>query len=295
MIAVIFNPTARGEKATAFRSRLGSLPGEVRLLPTRGPGDAVVLAAEAAEAGIATVVAAGGDGTVNEVVNGLAQAGRFPVVPRLGVIPLGTVNVFAKELRLPADLGRAWECIRAGRTARIDLAWARHAEGRRWFVQMAGAGLDSHAISRVDWGLKKKVGPLAYVWAGLRTLCGPLGVIRVGGGPEPLSGQLALVGNGRYYGGRFPMFPDADLADGRLDLALFERANVLTMTRAAVALATGRLLHLSGIRHQSAPSFRFEADVPTPFQVEGDNIGRLPVEFGLQPLALDVLVPAPAA
>jgi YegS/Rv2252/BmrU family lipid kinase len=289
--AVIFNPTARGEKATAFQSRLSSLAGPLRLLPTRGPGDASTLAAEAAAEGIDTIVAAGGDGTVNEVANGLAAADRFPIRPRLGVIPLGTVNVFAKELRLPADLGAAWECIRAGRVRRIDLASATHAGGKRWFVQMAGAGLDAEAIARVDWGLKKKIGPLAYVWAGFQALRGPLATIRVTGGPEPLDGQLALVGNGRFYGGRYPMFPNADLGDGLLDLALFGRANLLTVARAAVALATGRLLHLSGIRHQQAPSFRFETDGTTPFEVEGDNVGGLPVEFRIQPRALDVIVP----
>ena len=290
MIAVIFNPTARGEKATAFKSRLSSLAGPIRLLPTRGPGDAIVLAAEAAAEGIETIVAAGGDGTVNEVANGLAAAGRFPIAPRLGVIPLGTVNVFAKELGLPSELGAAWECIQAGRVMRIDLASARHAGGLRWFVQMAGAGLDSQAIARVDWSLKKKIGPLAYVWAGFGALAGPLPRIRVTGGDAPVSGQLALLGNGRYYGGRYPVFPAARLSDGRLDLALLEHANVLSLARAAVAVASGRLLHLSGTRHQSAATFRFETDGTAPFQVEGDNIGHLPAEFGIQPSALDVIV-----
>ncbi len=291
MIAVIFNPTARGDKAIVFKSRLSALAGPIRLLPTRGPGDAGILAAQAAAEGIGTVVAAGGDGTVNEVANGLASAGRFPIGPRLGVIPLGTVNVFAKELGLPSDLGAAWECIRAGRTTRIDLAVAQHSGGSRWFVQMAGAGLDSQAIARVDWALKKRVGPLAYVWAGFRALHGPLPRIDVTGGPGPVSGELALLGNGRFYGGRFPVFPAACLSDGKLDLALLEHANVLSLARAAVAVAAGRLLHLSGIRHQCAANFRFEAAGRAPFQVEGDNVGHLPVEFRVQPGAIDVLVP----
>jgi diacylglycerol kinase family enzyme len=102
---------------------------------------------------------------------------------------------------------------------------------------------------------------------------------------------LALLGNGRYYGGRFPVFPAADLADGKLDLALLERANVLSLSRAAVAIASGRLLRLSGVLHQSAASFRFETSGKAPFQVEGDNIGHLPAEFVVQPRAIDVIVP----
>ncbi len=292
MIAVIFNPTARGDKAVGFRRQLAALSGPIQLRPTRGPGDASILAAAAAAEGIGTIVAAGGDGTVNEVVNGLAAAGSFPIGPRLGVLPLGTVNVFAKELGLPSDLATGWEIIRAGRGECIDLAWADHGGGRRWFVQLAGAGLDSQAIAQVDWGLKKRVGPLAYVWAGFRALRSPLPVIRVTGGPEPVSGQLVLLGNGRFYGGRFPVFRGASLSDGRLDLAVLARANLLSLTRAAVAMAAGRLGRFSGIVHQQAPSFSLSAEAPVSFQVEGDNIGFLPASFHIRPRAIQVIVDA---
>jgi len=101
---IIFNPTARGDKAQALVPLLDSVASEVELRPTRGPGDAGTLAREAVESGFKTIVAAGGDGTVNEVLNGIAQAESGLLKARLAVLPLGTVNVFAKELGIPSNL-----------------------------------------------------------------------------------------------------------------------------------------------------------------------------------------------
>src|ERR1041384_2180562 len=110
---VIFNPTARGDKARGFQSHLADISREAALKPTTCPGDARRLGAEAVRDGFATVVAAGGDGTVNEVLNGIGDADGFAST-RLGLLPLGTVNVFAKELKLPQDFAGAWQAIRRG-------------------------------------------------------------------------------------------------------------------------------------------------------------------------------------
>ncbi len=291
MIAVIFNPSARGDKAKGLRAQLDRLGHGVELLPTSGPGDATRLALGAGLRGIETVVAAGGDGTVNEVVNGLACV-PFGCRPKLGVLPLGTINVFAKEIGLASGVAENWATVQAGRVRTIDLAVATHSGGDRWFIQMAGAGLDAAAIARVQWKLKKWIGPGAYLWAGLGALAGPLPDIHVTGGPADLKGQLALVGNGRFYGGRFPVFPHAHLDDGQLDLAFLARANLLTLARAAVAVNAGRLLQMSGVVHQQAPEFQFHCHRTAPFQVEGDNIGVLPARFSIQRNALRVLIPA---
>ncbi len=290
MIAVIFNPTARGDRARAFREQVTRLSSSARLFPTRAAGDATRLAQEAALTGARIVVAAGGDGTVNEVVNGLVLVPRGQR-PALGVLPLGTVNVFAKEIGLSGRLDVDWTTLEAGWSRTIDLAVARHAGGTRWFIQMAGAGLDSAAIARVQWQLKKLLGPLAYLWAGLEALAGPLPLIRVQGGPTELSGQLALIGNGRFYGGRLSVFPEARLDDGRLDLALLRHANILSLARAGLALRSGRLLRMSGVSHQQAPEFHFAGPAPAVFQVEGDNVGPLPVCFGVEPKALQIVIP----
>lgn len=156
---VIFNPVARGDKARQFQHYLAGLSHQCALKPTTAPGAGRALAAEAVREGFDTIIAAGGDGTVNEVLNGLGDVPDAFARVRLGVLPLGTVNVFAKELGLPVDFLNAWRVICAGRERRIDLPTAEHTlDGktvRRHFAQLAGAGLDSRAIELVNWEHKK--------------------------------------------------------------------------------------------------------------------------------------------
>src|SRR6185436_8409821 len=146
---VIFNPAARGDKARKLRSHLDDVAKQATLKPTQCPGDARRLGVEAVREGFETIVAAGGDGTLNEMLNGIADADGFARA-RLGVLPLGTVNVFAKELKLPQDFAGAWAAIQQGREMLIDAPWAHYVlEGRsqrRYFAQLAGAGLDSRAV-----------------------------------------------------------------------------------------------------------------------------------------------------
>ncbi len=291
--AVIFNPTARGEKARALRERLAALGSDVRLLPTEGPGHATLLAADAVRAGCDLVVAAGGDGTVNEVVNGMASDPALLAACRLAVLPLGTVNVFAKELGVPEGLDAAWTVALGGGERVTDLAHADLEGGRRWFVQLAGAGLDSQAIGRVRWAWKRRWGPLAYIWAGWTALHGHLPRVTVTGGGVSASGQMMLVGNGRFYGGRFTVFPAATVDDGLLDVALMDRVNVLTVIRGGVALVRGRFQDARGVRHWQAGGLDVSSDGPLALQVEGDNVGLLPARIGVVPGVLRVRVPRP--
>src|SRR5580658_8599780 len=123
-LCVIFNPMARGEKATRFRRWLSNIGQDCAFKPTPKAGAARGLAVEAVNDGFDTIVAAGGDGTVNEVLNGIVDAPDGLKRARLAVLPLGTVNVFARELKIPARLGAAWNIIRQGREMLIDLPHA---------------------------------------------------------------------------------------------------------------------------------------------------------------------------
>ena len=160
---VIFNPTARGEKAQRFRRHLDAIGAQCTLKLTTAAGDARRLAAEAVAEGFEVIVAAGGDGTLNEVLNGLGDAPDGFERARLGVLPLGTVNVFARELAIPTRLELAWQAIGQGREMRIDLPRVEYqVQGkpqRRYFAQLAGAGLDARAIELVQWELKKRDWP----------------------------------------------------------------------------------------------------------------------------------------
>ena len=174
-ICVIFNPAARGNKARHFRRQLNAIGSQCALKATTAPGDARQLAAEAVGEGFDLIVAAGGDGTVNEVLNGLGNAPDGFARARLGVLPLGTINVFARELKIPLRIERAWDVLQRGREVLIDLPRVEFSTNgtrqKQYFAQLAGAGMDARAIELVDWGHKKKIGPLAYLIAGLKA-CG---------------------------------------------------------------------------------------------------------------------------
>lgn len=295
MIGVIFNPTARGDRASHFREHLAELGSDVRLVPTRAAGDARTLAAELVASGCDTLVAAGGDGTVNEVLNGLCDVPGGLERTRLAVIPLGTVNVFAKEMGIPLEIRGAWEVIRRGRELCIDLPCAQFlGEGgvqeTRYFVLMAGAGLDSRAIGLVDWGWKRRVGPLAYVWAGIRAMKPPHPKLTVSVGGQTHRVELAEVGNGRFYGGRFPMFPGARLDDGVLDGTLFPKVDWACAVRVFIRLITHRLPGSRDALLLQGPEIVLESGSALALQLDGDLVGRLPATLTVRSRALRVVV-----
>jgi YegS/Rv2252/BmrU family lipid kinase len=292
---VIFNPTARGEKAKHFRRHLDELGTHCTLKLTAAAGDARRLAAEAVGEGFEVVVAAGGDGTLNEVLNGLGDAPEGFERTRLGVLPLGTVNVFARELLIPTKLERAWDIICRERETRIDLPCVEYrvngAPQRRYFAQLAGAGLDARAIELVKWQVKKVVGPLAYVLAGLHAILGPPAKITVASTGQTATGGLVLVGNGRLYGGQFTLFPKADLRDGLLDVCVLPQVNWLTLARCSPQLLLRGTLPASVTHLFQAESLTLTGASPTPLEVDGELIGQLPATFSLQRSRLRVIVP----
>jgi len=292
---LIFNPVAKGEKAERFRRQLELFGSSCVLKKTAAPGDARRWATEAVCEGHELVVAAGGDGTLNEVLNGIGDApGGFDRA-RLGLLPLGTVNVFARELGLPLTVERAWEIIRRGREARVDLPHvefsARGVKQRRYFAQLAGAGLDARAIELVSWSLKKRIGPLAYVWAGLKALTESLPEIRVSNEIDSAVGQLILIGNGRLYGGNFRLQPQAELRDGRLDVSIFPRVGWLTLARCGLPLVFRGKVPARIVKRFQGESFTLTSDPPAPFELDGELAGHLPATFRVQRDRLKVLVP----
>ena len=291
---VIFNPVAKGNKARHFRAHLDEIARHATLKQTRCAGDAKALAAEAVREGIETIVAAGGDGTLNEVLNGIGEADGFERC-RLGVLPLGTVNVFARELKIPLKLEPAWQIIRNGNERRIDLPFAEHGTTprteRRWFAQLAGAGLDARAIELVDWQLKKKIGPLAYVWAGLKALMEEKPRLTATWAEGRLEGQLVLIGNGRLYGGDFATFQAAQLDDGKLDVCVFERVNFGTLLRCAGPLLLANRLPESVVRRVQTAGFTLSGPDSAAFELDGELAGQLPVRFAVVPRGLRVIAP----
>jgi YegS/Rv2252/BmrU family lipid kinase len=295
-ICVIFNPTARGDKARRLVSALQAKNREVEWFPSPGPGRAGDIAREAIRKGYQTIVAAGGDGTVNEVLNGISL--MLPEKPgiRFGVLPMGTINVFARELQLPMEAEANWKWITLGHTINIDIPFVdfslKGEKVRRYFAQLAGAGLDARAIELVNWELKKRVGPLAYIWAGIQALSGLNYRIHVSNGVAQATGQLALVGNGKLYGGNFKIFPQADLQDGVLTACVFEKVGVESLARFST-WCLNQKGPIPGVRYLKGPRLTLVSDSRTPLEVDGDCIGDLPGEFGISPHKLQVIVPKP--
>lgn len=264
-------------------------------MPTDAKDAGRRLARQAVEDGFDTVIAAGGDGTVNEVINGLADANGFEKA-RLGVLPVGTANVFARQLRLPLEVEAAWNALRVGRERAIDLPVAEYqAEGmaqRRHFIQLAGAGLDSRAIALVGWESKKQLGFASYVWAGWQALSEPQARIHAVFDDVEASGELVLVGNGNYYGGQFNLFPRADLADGKLDVLVFPRVRWLTFLEMGWGWMTDQLHRAGGALSFQTTRLTLRGDPAVMFELDGDNVGPLPVTFSIRPGKLRVIAGA---
>jgi diacylglycerol kinase (ATP) len=284
-ICVIFNPAARGNKARHFRRHLDGIGGPSAFKATVAPGDARRLATEAIADGFDLIVAAGGDGTMNEVLNGIGDAPNGFELASLGVLPLGTMNVFARELKIPLRLERAWEVLRRGREIKIDLGCAEFSAGgvrkEQFFAQLAGAGLDARAIELVDFSAKKKIGPLAYVAAGLKALSEKKPKICVDAGGQNFSGELVLIGSGKFYGGPFTIFPAADLRDGLLDICVFPRVDFPVLFRCIPNFLTRRKLPEKTVRRFRAEKFELVCDSAAAFELDGEWAGNLPVTFSV--------------
>jgi YegS/Rv2252/BmrU family lipid kinase len=292
-ICVIFNPAARSNKARHFRRHLDGIGGQSAFKATVAPGDARRLATEAIADGFDLIVAAGGDGTMNEVLNGIGDAPDGFERARLGVLPLGTMNVFARELKIPLRLERAWEVLRRGREIKIDLGCAEFSAGgvlkKQFFAQLAGAGLDARAIELVDFSAKKKIGPLAYVAAGLKALGEKKPKICADAGGQNFSGELVLIGSGKFYGGPFTIFPSADLRDGLLDVCIFPRVDFPTLFRCAPNFLARRKLPEKAVRRFRAEKFELACDSAAAFELDGEWAGNLPATFSVGREKLRVL------
>jgi len=294
-ICVIFNPAARGNQARRFRRHLDGMARQSVFKATTAPGDARRFAAEAVVNKFDLIVAAGGDGTVNEVLNGIGAAPDGFDRARLGVLPLGTVNVFARELGIPLRLEPAWEMLRRGRETSMDLGRADFLDkgrpARRFFMQLAGAGLDARAVELVSWQLKKNAGPLAYVVAGWQALLERQTPITVRADGKELSGELALIGNGKFYGGPFEVFPGAAADDGLLDACIFPRVSLSSLLRLAPGFILRRRFSEQKVRRLRAEKLELTSETPAAFELDGEWVGHLPATFSVGRKRLRVVGP----
>lgn len=286
-IPVILNPTARSAKASGRAAAIRELSPRIRLCETAGPGDARRLARELSQAGAPLVVAAGGDGTVNEVVNGLADLGP-DCGTALGILPAGTMNVFAVELGLPAgDLAKCWRIAECSEVREVDL-WKA---GERYFVQLAGVGLDAQVIAETTWEKKKALGPLSYAMTMLRLIGQPGPELTVTADERPsMTAAAVLLGNGHRYGGPLKIFPRASNSDGLLDVLVLKRQSLTQLAMTLSSLFLSRYRYFSQhLEYFQARRVTVSALQPVPVEADGDLSGATPVVFEKAPWPLRVV------
>ena len=280
-ILVILNPAARSERAKSAWRRIEKLP-NCTVRTTTGPGDALEVAAQAVRDGFKTIVAAGGDGTVNEVVNGLVGSDVS-----LGILPVGTMNVFAAELGLPGDLEEAWAIIQAGRTRRVDLLRAN----QQYFVQLAGVGLDAQVVQATSWEAKKNFGPLSYLISAAQIAAQKPPKLFVEADGEVREGSFVLIGNGRYYGGPVAFFKEARIDDGKLDVLIFKNLAYLDIARYVTNVFMGKHTQLHDVEYFQTKKAVVRSEDEVPVEVDGEVVATLPVTFRVSSRKLRVVVP----
>lgn len=282
-LCIILNPAAKGDQARKTLSQMVKLVPEAKVYLTEGPGHGEKLAREVVGKGYRTIVAAGGDGTVNEVLNGID-----PKICTLGVLPVGTMNVLALELGIPPNLEKALEVIRAGKRKRLDMGLAN----RRRFIQLAGVGLDAETVRRTHPNAKKAWGPWSYLLTAAQLMVAPAPVLRVKvPGKKEIRGAMVLIGNGRHYGGPFQFFPKAEMADGKLDVCVFPKSGPLDLLWYLQAVLLGGPNSLPEVTYLQVPALRVEAEKSVALEVDGEYCGETPVDFQIVPKGLEVIVP----
>ncbi|HUB13167.1 MAG TPA: YegS/Rv2252/BmrU family lipid kinase [Acetobacteraceae bacterium] len=288
-MVIVFNPVAGRRRAALLWRVLDVLVHNgVRLdvAETRCSGDAACLAREAASRGEKLVVAAGGDGTIAEVANGLLGTGV-----RLGVIPLGTANVLAHELALPFAPRAVAAALAFGRTRRLWPGLARGANGARLFVQMLGVGFDAQVVHHLPLPLKRAFGRGAYVIQTLRdTVSYRYAPITVRVDDQETQAASVIVSKGRYYAGRYLLAPDAVPAEPGFSVSLFRRNGAAAALMYGAALPFDLLARAPGVQHVRARRVDLLGNWATPAQADGDPAGHAPLSVVDAPAPIEVVV-----
>ncbi len=295
-LLIVRNPGARRAGAErelwSATASLRASGWEVDLHTTTGPGDATEIAAAAAAHGVSVVAACGGDGTVHEVVNGLAGTDTA-----LAVIPGGTADVWAREAFVPRNAAQAFTLIPSARAERVDLGIAEGAFGRRYFLLMCGVGLDAEAVRRVghDSTGKRRLGRAWYVAVAARVLLGASptdATLTLDGASIGRPLLQALAGNTQLYGGVTRLTSGARIDDGLLDLCVFSgRGRGRQLSLALRALRGG--LHKragNGVDYLRGERIEVRSERPLPVQADGEYIGETPVTLSVEPQSLTVML-----
>lgn len=286
MIDVIYNPVA-GHKLVnridRVRSYLSARGLPFRIRETTAPGDAVVMAREAALGGADVVVAVGGDGTINEVADGLAGSAT-----RLAFVPHGTGNVFASEFSLPESVEGCLDLLSSGKTISVRMAKAND----RRFVLLASAGFDAEVVERMNPRQKNLLGIAAYVLCGARHLLRSQPTLWLEfPDNERVEAQAVIVVRGKKYGGNVTIAPGGDIARETLQVIALLRKGRWSIAKFALDALRGTHTASRHVLIREIPSLFVRSTIPSACQVDGEYLGPLPVRFTVTDTLLQIVVP----
>lgn len=287
---IIVNPNAGSVEATAeLQARLGQLP-DTSVALTEKEGDAERLAREAVQSGADLVVAAGGDGTLNEVVNGLAEDFSRS---RLGLLPLGTGNDFARSINVPPDLDASLAILAEGRTRATDVGRATFGGKCRYFINMAVGGFSPIVSEKAD-DAKERWGPLAYLRGAvgaLPELSGFKAILTFDDGERmSIETYNIVLANGRFVAAGIPVAPMSMLDDGFLDVLIAPITTIPQLALLVPQVLLGRHAESDLLVFRKAVHVEIESDPPMLWNVDGEIIGDQPARFEVLPRALQVVV-----
>jgi diacylglycerol kinase (ATP) len=304
---VIVNPAARngavGRLWDKLSASLAALGVDAETVRTERPGHASELAREGLRSGPRLVVAVGGDGTVNEVVNGFFEHGR-PVVTdaELAIVPIGTGRDGVRTYGISGKPERAIALIADGVTRTIDLGratYTAHAGGEesRIFLNIASCGLSGAVAERANRTSKRLGGTPAFLWATIATFAGWKNVpftVTIDGVTRELVANNTIVANGRYFGGGMKIAADAKPDDGLLDAIVFGDVGRVDLALNMHRLYRGTILRHPKASHRLARVVSVEPARPLPIEIDGEQPGVTPVRFEVLPAALRLRVPRSA-
>jgi YegS/Rv2252/BmrU family lipid kinase len=314
-VLIVFNPQA-GQAATVrpaidrATTIWNSQGWQVEVQPTRCAGDGTRIAQAAVTSGFDIVVAAGGDGTVNEVMNGLVHSDTA-----LGVLPAGTVNIWAREMGLPMDIGQSAQALLQASWQQIDVGHAQTIMRRgrlrnrrrttkkpkqiidRYFLLMAGVGFDAAVTAIVNPTEKKYLGAIAYIKQALQLAWKYKGrhvTIKLDG--RKISGRIlmTIVGNSQLYGGVIKFTMNAFVNDGLLDVCIVKGRSMFKAPLRLLSIFFRSHHRDQQIEYHRSTQIQFLSRKPVPIQLDGDYIGTTPIQFDVVSQSLWVLVPAQA-
>ncbi len=298
---VLVNPAAGNGRAQRAADRLAAAArgAGATVVVSEAPGHASELAAGAAASGFGRVIAVGGEGTVQEVANGLLRTDRD--APTLGIVPAGNGNDLARALGLPGDPLAALAVALHGTPRPMDVGVASGGLGERAFVDAAGIGFDAGIAARMAgpraWWQRGRPGYLLTTLDELRRYRNARIRVRLdGGSPAEHTILFAAIANGAWYGGGMQIAPGATLEDGHLDMCL-----VGDLSRMAALGQLPGLYRGAHVRHPAVTTTRVRTveldslDDQVSVHLDGEPFGSLPVRIAVRPAALQVAMPGPSA